>query len=410
MTRIAVVTRSAVLAVLGVLGGLGLGACEPPSPTLRLRLAEGPAQMCPSTNCAEVDMACSTWISIRIVDPGDPQAPYLSQCVPVPANNRKNVCAMASVDLEAVPLPLRDLEVQVAVYHESAIVIDPMTGEGMCPANVQYDAVNGFPVPPTSSTIAPALGGRTYYRPGDEEIIVTLGCTNLEAINAATCEGAANVMVAATVEDFDLRLLVGQAEASRLSVGVGEPSSSDNRFVLNPGDVTPLDQTGTMAAWTGEVDALFMATACLSVLDDTPQSTTSLTCQRATVLADDLTFTGVRLAKSSLDQILATLGLTQFPAQGLTLGLVLDRNGNPLANQVVQVPGGTIQYLSADRNSIGGTATTASGVFVSQDAPFGTMFSTTSGQFATATALGGLVDGKLTITILRFDEPVVGGT
>ena len=182
---------------------LAIAACEPPSPSLQLRLAGGPAQPCPSTSCLEIGMACETWMSIRIIDPADPRTPYLSQCGQVPPNGRDDLCSLGNVNLAATPLPYRDLEIQVAVYPETAIEIDPLTGEGTCPTDVQYDAVNGFPV---ESASTPALGGRGYYRPGDAEVVVTLGCTNLEALNEATCVGAATVSVSATVEDFDLRL------------------------------------------------------------------------------------------------------------------------------------------------------------------------------------------------------------
>ena len=168
-----------------------------------------------------------------------------------------------------------------------------------------------------------------------------------------------------------------------------------------------------VSAWNGEVRALFTSAACLTVLDDSPQSTTSVICQRASVVDDELSFTGrltgMRLRGTSLAQILTALGRTQFPPEGLTIGVVLDANREPLANRVVVAPDASIVYLSADRASVGGSGTSANGIFISTDAPFGTTFSTSGGPIATATSMGGLIEGKVTIAVLQFDEPVVGG-
>ena len=50
-------------------------------------------------------------------------------------------------------------------------------------------------------------------------------------------------------------------------------------------------------------------------------------------------------------------------------------------------------------------ATTSSGIFVSSDAPFGTTFSVASGVQA-ASGFGGLVEGKVTIVVLQYQNPV----
>ncbi len=388
---------------------LACTGCETPVPVLRFAVSDGPAQSCESLDCADVPLSCDTWMSIRIIDPADPEAPYLSQCEKVPTTGLLNLCQIARVDLERTALPIKDLEVQVALYPESMITRDPDTNEDICPSETQYDAVNGFPV---EGEMAPALGGRAYYRPGDEDVTVTLGCTNLELLNDPTCVGLATVQVKASVEDFDLAASVTPPEANRLSVTVGEPVSEGTSFVLNPGSVTALERTVTAPpAWGTAVDQLFTSYACLAVLDDTPQSTTALTCDEAKVTDDDLSFTGIRLTKATLDQILRALSLTQFPANGMTIGIVLDTNGDPLVNQVVTAPGATVLYLSSDRNSVVGTATSGGplgAVFVSLDAPFGTMFATTSGSpMAPQPLVGGRIEGKATMTVLRFADPIV---
>lgn len=392
---------------------LALAACETPTPSLRFGPGDGPSQSCQTLDCADVPLACETWVSIRIIDPADPMAPFLSQCEPIPQTGTRDLCSLARVDLKELPLPVTDLEVQMALYPASMITKDPTTGEDVCPSNTEYDAVNGFPI---EGEMAPALGGRAYYRPGDEIVTVTLGCTNLELVNDPTCVGLATVRVSATVEDFDRAASVTEFEANRLSISVGEPKSEDTVFVLNPGDVTALRRTfSSPPSWGTDVQ-LFTTAACLTVLDDTPQSTTAVTCKEANVVDDMVEFTGappgVRLTKASLDRILQALSLTQVPMQGMTIGLVLDRNGVPLPNQVITAVGSNILYLSSDRGSVVGSSTSGGplgGVFVSLDAPFGTTFSTSGGTpIQTPEAFGGRIENKVTIVLLKFVAPVVG--
>ncbi len=385
-----------------------LVACETPVPSLRIRIADGPSQSCGTFDCSEVPLACQTLVSIRIIDPADPAAPFLSQCQLIPTTGDRDLCQLARVDLEPVPLPIADLEVQIALYPASMIARDPVTNEYICPSNVKYDAVNGFPI---EGEMAPALGGRAYYRPGDEIVTVTLGCTNLELVNDPVCEGRANVRVTATVNDFDGGSVI---DPDRLGVSVGSPKSKvAGGYELNPGDVTALERTAIFPpAWGVSLDGMFASYACLAVLDDVARSTTALTCTTATVTDDELNFVGIRLSNASLDQILATVSLAQVPSVGMTIGIVIDDDGKPVRNQVISVPPGTsIRYLSSDRTTSTGLSTSGGplgGVFVSLDAPFGAMFSTTNGSpTAPKPQVGGRIDGKVTIVVLRFSETFV---
>jgi hypothetical protein len=288
------------------------------------------------------------------------------------------------------------------------ITKDPITGADICPSNVEYDAVNGFPI---EGEMAPALGGRAYYRPGDEIVTVTLGCTNLELVNDPVCEGRANVRVTATVNDFDGGSVI---DPDRIGVSVGSPKSKvAGGYELNPGDVTALERTVIFPpAWGISLDGMFASYACLAVLDDVARSTTALTCITSNVMDEELDFLGIRLSNDSLDQILATVSLAQVPSAGITIGIVIDDDGKPVPNQVVSVPLGTsIRYLSSDRTASTGTSTSGGplgGVFVSLDAPFGTMFSTTNvTPSAPRPQVGGRIDGKVTIVVLRFSETVI---
>jgi hypothetical protein len=383
---------------------LAFAACNTPAPSLRLALAGPPSQACPSTDCAQVPMNCKAVMSIRIVDPLDPTSPYLSQCVDVPTNRNQDMCAIASVDLESTALPVRDLEVQVALYPLSVIQPDPMNPELVCPTRVSYSAATGFPV---EQSPAPALGGRAFYHPGDEKVIVTLGCTDLAAINES-CIDSNPVTVVATVDDFLTRFSVpggSPSLADGLRVSVGEPSKqADGTFVLSARDLLPLERAseGPIPTWGGNIDHPFQAYACLEVLEAGVERTATVRCEAATA-SDQLDLGGVYLEKMELDSIVGALGLGGVPDEGLTMGIVVNASGRPVENVVVSASTGTVSYLveqpgTPDMFVTG--ATSATGVFVSRDAPFGTAFSAVvAGQ--PIQGIGGLVEGRVTIVILR---------
>ena len=105
-------------------------------------------------------------------------------------------------------------------------------------------------------------------------------------------------------------------------------------------------------------------------------------------------------------KVLDALSLSQFPLDGMTVGVVID-GGTPVGGQVVSAPGATIEYLSSDRSTVGGTMTSGGpngGVFVSRDAPFGTTF-LTNRLGVTATKLGGLIQNKVTVVVLDLSNP-----
>ena len=65
-----------------------------------------------------------------------------------------------------------------------------------------------------------------------------------------------------------------------------------------------------------------------------------------------------------------------------------------------------MKYLSVDGTAVipGGTATTAGGLFVSQDAPYGTRFNAIGPGSQTASGIGGLIYGKVTIVLLQLAQ------
>jgi len=382
-----------------------LAACHTPPPQLQLAFAGLPSQVCPSTDCAMVPMTCPTVMSIRIFDPANPSSQYLSQCALV-APQHGNMCALAGVDLESTPIPVRDLEVQVALYPATEIQSDPMKpGALLCPTTVEYSAATGFPVEQAQSP-TPALGGYAFYHPGDQSVVVTLGCTDLGSLNES-CTVSNQERVTATVKDFSTGLFVSggsQGVADRLLVLVGEPSMVGDQFVLTPGETRPLDRTGEgpPVVWELDVDLPFHKYVCLEVLEDDAQSTATLRCRNATA-SKSLDLSGAWLAKAELTKILLALGLSGFPEGGLTLGMVVDSVGRPVAGAVVSAGSGTVEYLSEQGSSFGAGATASNGIFVSRDAAFGTEFST--GGAGESTGIGGLVTGRITVVILLASPP-----
>lgn len=379
-------------------------ACSTPTPQIVLGLAGPPTQACPA-NCKSVPLPCDAVMSIRIVDPGadpsDAKGRHLDQCVRVLPDSRNTACALNSVNLDSTALPVRDLAVQIAVFPGSAARVDPGNSKLVCP-DVAYSSATGFPI------AGPALGRQTFYHPGDTTVHVNLGCTDLsEAAAGETCHNPAAGAATATVEDFDNQVPVDVGPggtADDLFVWSGEPHIFDGSYVLHSADVVAmhLDDNGT-PHWTAEVAQMFVRYACVEVLENIAQTTATLHCVPATDLSAALT--GYLIRRDSLQQILKTasavLGDSVLPDSGLTIGMVVDASSAlGVQNVAVRTSGPAhITYLGGDE--VGADATFASGVFVSNDAPFGTMFSAPGAQ----SAVGGLVAGKATIVILTMGAP-----
>jgi hypothetical protein len=383
-------------------------ACSTPTPQIVLGLAGPPTQACPA-NCEDIPLPCDAVMSIRIVDPGsdpgDMNARRFTECVPVLPGPGSTICSLNSVTLDSSKIPVRDLAVQIAVFPGSAVRVGPK-GELVCP-DVAYSSATGFPIEQAS---APALGRQAFYHPGDTTVEVKLGCTDLSAAQAGeSCNDPAAGAATATVLDFDSQVPVpvGQGQvANDLFVWAGSPRSFEGSYVLRPADLVRmnLDGNGT-AHWTAEVAQTFDRYACVQVLENRSQSTVLLHCAPAADAAGELT--GYSIRRETLDPILKAAALVLggpggLPDHGLTIGLVVDAaSGVGVKNIAVRIIGpGHITYLSAG-GAFGQDATFDNGVFVSDDAPFGTMFSAPGAR----TAIGGLVEGRATIVVLPMGAP-----
>lgn len=405
------------LALLALLAG-----CDLPPLSLRFSITDGESETCTgdtgnlTTSCEDITMLCDAVLSVRVVPPGDPSVPYISVCETLKHPQHK-LCGIAGVDLPqpTVPIPEQVLEVQMAVFPASAVSTDPDTGALICPP-VEY-AANGLPVQalpvcddqdPMSCPKVPAVGGRTFYHPGDEETVVELGCSDLSQLqDELTCEGIQRIGVTATVNDFDdVVSSVIRSLADRLTVEVGEPKPATPRYVLNPADTRELlRSSSTTPAWSVELtDLMLKDYVCLQVLEDGAQSTSTLTC-RTYDDSDTIDLAGIYLSKTTLNQILTAIGKAgAFPDEGLVVGLVIDEFFAPLPNVAVSCGGCTIQYLNADKTGTVPNATSTSGIFVSDMAPFGTGFTIPSTVLRPV--LGGQVEGKVTIVIIQDKLPI----
>ncbi|HEY5935519.1 MAG TPA: hypothetical protein VIU61_12805 [Kofleriaceae bacterium] len=379
-----------------------LVACEVPPLTIIYRISDGPTQSCPSASCEEVGVACESVLDIRILRPTAPMQPLIDVCEGVNPDRDGTLCAIDTIDLPRKKLPAETLEVQVVLWPRS-VVEDPETGELDCKTHrLTFSLTDGFPL---DQIPAPALGGHSYFEPGDERTEVLLGCTDLMSVNQDTCIGKKRVAVTATVFDFDVRKSVSESLGNQLAIDIGEPKEEEGRYVMDPGDVTPLARTvaGPDPVWGGDVEQEFQTSACLQVLEDVPQATSSITCRDAKPTNEMIDITGFRMSKATVQQIVSALALPAFPEEGMTIGIVVDYQDNPVAGQVVVPDNGTIQYINAARTGTVPGQTSASGIFVSRDAPYRTRFTTAiTGQ--TVVGIGGRVEGKVTIVVLQFPE------
>ena len=399
---------------------LALAACSDPPLALRFRVTSKPGGACYNTagmkltTCSDVTMMCHAVVSIRIFNPNDSLAPYISVCKEL--TGQPNLCSIAGVDLPQPTQQVNEqtLAVEMVVFPFDPSMKDPVTGELTCPTGVQFDA-DGFPIAAVEPCIAgmacpptPAIGGIAYYHPGDAETVVDLGCTDLTQLNNAMCSNLNQIPVTATVSDFDTGVSVQPSLGDRLSVYLGEPTAmvdAGTHYSLSPLIVLARTKEGPIPFWGDSVDNTFVEDVCLGVLEDAAQTTATVTCQPFNSKLKTLEMTGMRLAKSTLTQVLGAISEPAFPEQGLVVGIVLDSLGDPVEGANVSATGGSIVYLSSDRQNIITGGTSSNGIFVSQDAPFKTTFSYSAG-LQSAVGLGGLVDNKVTVVVLKLATPI----
>ncbi len=393
-----------------------LAACDTPPITLRYRLTSGNAQQCISetgnatTDCSNLALACNGVLSLRIVPPNQPEVPYVYVCTDL--TDKRDLCSIAGPALPepTVPGPEQVLEIQVAVFERDSLPKDA-DGNYICPRvefasnNLPETAVSCFESDPSLCPARPAVGGRAYYRPGDEETVIELGCTDLSLLNGPACAGINTIDVTATVNDFDTWVPVSATAAQRLTVSIGEPRADlSNLYTLTGTQPLSGPSPNVPPSWSSALDFSPESYYCVEVFEDIPQATRALVCRAVPPMGlDEIKITGALLSKDTLDDILTALGKPSFPITGLVVGVVLDEFNRPVAGVKVNAVCAptetcTVQYLSADRTTLTSDTTSANGIWISQDAPFGSLFER-SGNVQPA--FGGLVQGKVTIVVLQ---------
>jgi len=90
--------------------------------------------------------------------------------------------------------------------------------------------------------------------------------------------------------------------------------------------------------WSASVDIGLAGQVCIEVLEDGAQTTGALTCNDRGPKGGNLTMTTNRLAKSTLLDISAALGLAQFPDNGLVIASCSITSAVPAANVTVTRP------------------------------------------------------------------------
>jgi hypothetical protein len=390
---------------------LTLAACDAGTLRIAFQVSDGPVQACPSSAvppapaCGDVPMLCEAVLNIRIVRPSSPDETYLPLCAAIPRDRKRDLCSIEHIDLPSRQLPKETLEVQVMIWPRDAVKEDPVTGELDCreihgqPVSIGF-GVHGFP---EEIAPAPALGGRAYYHPGDDLTVVTLGCSDLSAVNRPECAG--QIELRAGVNELD-HWSTPISPPAALLVSAGEPRYLPIRNEHEWRLIEALEPLPAEPTWFGALDALDARDSlCVEVIGNTGANTAAVRCGRIDASARTLELAGVWVPPARLAEILAGLGLPKLPPEGLTIGVLLDEQGNPAGGyQIRTSPDTLVQYLNASSQVVpGGLATTATGMFVSMDAPYGSDFRAFKGdQTPRALGLGGRINGKVTIVVLRL--------
>lgn len=385
--------------VAAVASMAGAGCADDPPIKVRYELSKGPAQKCPA-DCESTMLMCKSVLSVRIVDPALPDAaPLLSVCRRMEAG--RSLCQMTQVRLVAdKELPMRRLAVQVALYHAADVFYDD-EGEPLCPQDQPFGA-DGYAAP---SQYHPAIAGMGYYTPGEGETTVPLGCVDVSVVNTPACLGKDRVDITASADDFDSGVYLQPPVADNVELKVGEPEpyldGDTPRYQLRPNTLTSLDRVANSfpAAWRNEYEGMFESAVCVVVEEKIAESTPTVTCRSVSSSETTFDLRGLRLTRSTLMQVLNVIGQSEFPKEGLVVGMVVDRLGKPVAGVQVHPSTGTVQYMGSSRDRLIGSATSSSGIFISRDTPFKTSWSApdTSGGY------GGLIRDKVTIVILQPD-------
>jgi len=372
-----------------------LAACG--TPPLKIVLALPQDGSCGSDDCGGVTMSCDAVVSIRIVDPNNENQPFDSKCEPVDTDTNNTLCPISGPNLDDIPLPEETLEVQIAVYPADSDQIQYDHGKPICPTDVQYTYETNMPIGDTV-----AVGGRAYYHPGDDEVVVTLGCPNLQQL---VCSQLPTTFVSTQVLDFSDGIAISDDDAQNLDVYVGAPTIISNGYALPQGPgLQALTYRGSNGAYTQNVTVMFdpEGDACVDVYRTVGRSTSVVTCVPSAQVTSLIR--SWYAPDATLAPIFTAAGLDDVPDAGIVVGQVVDNGHRAVAGMRVIPSSGTVHYVTSDGHIVD-DATTDTGLFYSLDAPYMTTF-TTSDSHSTVSTTAGLIEGKVAIAVLQLDHAV----
>jgi len=365
---------------------------------------------CPSDECGAYGLDCGAVISVRAFpgdsDPSSSQMPLAESCVEVaPATD---LCSLSAAGLSVGDLPAQRLRLEVAIW-------SPDDVDNSCPSGPMFD-LGGLPL--STFSPQPAFAGSRVVDVGDDDLSlasIELACFNSNPLGG--CAGG-ETDIRAEIDDLDTLLFAPALAASNLQVSVGVPEArsgdqGETIHVIEAADDYPLDliRTVPVPEFAATVPSVFPETACVLVLDVTPQSTTAVTCQAVSGPLMALELTGYLVGKLRVNQLLGVLGEASFPDTGLVIGRVVDNINQPSADVTLSAltpTGGQAEvlYISEDFLSASAVGPTAShGYFVSRDAPFGTQWTALhdDGRREEISPRTGLIQGKVTALVVKLD-------
>lgn len=383
-------------------------ACGPDATPFRLDLVlhRGDTVQCSSDVCQNIGMSCDALMLVQMVPADSPTAtPYYRHCARVEGGT--DLCVLEGVDLPPREIPNVKVLVQVAVWrYDDPGLARNDAGVPECP-EVTFKLNN---VETKETMPSPAIAGQSYFEVGSSSLVeVVVGCSDEAELDDDECRATGAIGVDAQVFDFDTFVSVSPAIGAQLDVSLGEPLLDGGAWTLdNP---TPHDERiPTVPLWHWDYEPGFLRAACVQVVGPDLQTAAAIECRAVTaddVVAGELEARGMLVDDATLDRVQQALG-GSLPQEGFVLGRVLDATGAPAAGIQVLPSQGSVLYLSADMTSTNPIETTSSGAFVSLDAPFADASgdpTTWTATDAVAPAIGGRVQGKVTVVTLQLSSP-----
>lgn len=402
------------IVVLVLLGGCGGSPIEDTDLQVYFD-TESASAGCASSLCQDFSMSCGATLLFQLTD-GDSgevltntSGETLRACVPLqPASD---LCTLSDLEqnLRFYGVPPTSMRAEIALWSPEDVSVES------CPHPVRYELFDLKGNPQSSYLPQPAFAGAQYIRAGEsKEILIPLSCPNPAELSTSTCAANLPTEVNVTLSDVHGLREVAEEDARTMTVAVGEPEhrsdgSGGTETILENSSTFPLSFVeGEIPLFTGLAEKRFGSIVCVAVLEDTPQATSVLNCQRAAE-GTRLDLVGHFLPKGPLDTITALVG-PGAAESGLVIGRVVDNQLSAASGAVVDSPsGGGIEYVNADLTSIGGSATSSSGYFVSVDTEYPADFSAThpDGRRQVGSPKGGSVRGKVTSVLIRLSDEVI---